>query len=120
MTNRLDHIGALRQLEELDKVRSLLKPKSTKRAALDAEIEEVRLRLPTAILRHYDQRRARGLPAIAPVKRGVCGACHISMSCGSVSELHRSGGTLGVCENCGVFIYLDESEIKGRETRSNR
>jgi predicted nucleic acid-binding Zn-ribbon protein len=120
MTNRLDLFQSLRQLEELDKARSLLKPKSTKLAALDAEIESVRQRLPTAILKHYDQRHARNKPAIAPVKNGVCGACHISMTRSSAAELHRGGGAIHVCENCGVFIYLDDSPAKGSEVQSAR
>lgn len=112
MTNRLDLIQSLRQLEELDKARSALKPRSNKIAALNAEIEAARLRLPTAILKHYDQRHARNKPAIAPVRNGVCGACHISMTRSSAAELHRNGGAISVCENCGVFIYLDESPVQ--------
>jgi predicted nucleic acid-binding Zn-ribbon protein len=120
MTNRLDLIQSLRQLEELDNARNALSTRSNKLAALNSEIEELRLRLPTAILKHYDQRRARSLPTIAPVKRGVCGGCHISITRNSVADLHRSSGTIGVCENCGVFIYLDENEAKGPEVRSAR
>lgn len=120
MTNRLNIIQCLRQLEALDKSRGTLGLKSSKLAPLHAEIDAVRERLPTAILKHYDQRHVRNKQAIASVKRGVCGACHISMTRSSVAELHRSGGTIGVCENCGVFIYLDDSEARGPETQGNR
>jgi len=120
MTNRLDLIQSLRQLEELDKARGLLKSEPVKLAALDAEIVSVRQRLPTALLKHYDQRHARNLPAIAPVKNGVCGACHVSMTRSSADELHRSGGEIHVCENCGVFIYLDENLANGSEIQSAR
>ena len=120
MTARSDLIQCLRQLDELDTARIALKTKSTKLAALNAEIEALRQRLPTAILKHYDQRRARGKPAVAPVKRGICGACHIGMTRSSAADLHRSGGALHVCENCGVFIYLDDSEADGPESSSER
>ena len=112
MTNRLDLIQSLRQLEELGKARSVIKPKSIKLAAINAEIEVVRQRLPTAILKHYDQRHARNMPTIAPVKNGICGGCHISMTRSSAADLHRRGGAISVCENCGVFIYLDDSQTK--------
>ncbi len=120
MTHRPNLIQSLRQLEELDKARGRLKPRSTKLAGLDAEIESVRQRLPTAILKHYDQRHARNKPAIAPVKNGVCGACHISMTRNRTAELHRTGGAIHVCENCGVFIYLDDSQAKGPGIQSAR
>lgn len=105
-----DHIQRLRQLDELDQACKALKPTSDKLAALKAEIESVRQFLPTAILRYYDHRRAHNRPAIAPVRRGICGGCHTAMSRGSAATLRRSGGTLQVCENCGVFVYLDDSE----------
>lgn len=120
MTNRLDIIQHLRQLEELDKTRSALKPRSTKIAALNAEIAAVRLRLPTAILKHYDQRHGRNKAAIAPVKNRTCGACHITMTRSGASALYRGGGAVSVCENCGVFIYLDDSEASGPKVQSNR
>lgn len=112
MNARPDLIRHLRQLDELDTTRGALKARSTKLAALNAGIEAVRQVLPTAILKHYDQRRARGRPAVAPVSHGVCGGCHLAMTRGSLAALHRGGGALHVCQNCGVFIYLDESETR--------
>jgi predicted nucleic acid-binding Zn-ribbon protein len=120
MTNRIDIIHCLRQLEELSQTSKILGPKSSKFAALHAEIDAMRLKLPTAILKHYDQRHARNKPAIAAVKRGVCVACHISLTRNSTLELRRAGGTIGVCENCGVFIYLDDSEANGPAVQSAR
>lgn len=115
MTIRPDLMQRLRQLAELDEARAALKTKSTKLAALNAEIESVRQLLPTAITHHYDQCRSRNKPAIAAVRRGICGGCHLTMTRSSYANLHRSGGALHVCENCGVFIYLDESETPGPE-----
>lgn len=110
MTTPLDIIQCLLRLDELAKASRALGPKSTESAGLAAEIEALRQRLPTAILRHWDHRQARRQPAIAAVRRRICGACHISMPRSKVAELHTSGGSIGVCENCGVFIYLDASE----------
>lgn len=112
MNTRPDLLQCLRQLDELDTARSALKTEATMLAALSAEIEALRQRLPTAILKHYDQRRASNRPAIAPVKRGVCGDCHTEVTRSGFAHLHEDGA-LNVCENCGVFIYLDDHETKG-------
>ena len=74
------------------------------------KIESQRAPLPTSILVHYDQRKARGKLAIAPVRGGVCGACHLSIPSGRVADLRRKPGGLNVCDNCGAFIYLTEEE----------
>ena len=107
----------LLQLDGLDKARDALKTKSTKFAALTSEIASVRQLLPTAILNHYDQCRSRRRPAIAPVRRGICGGCHLAMTRTSYANLHRGDGALRVCENCGVFIYLDDSEVHASEKK---
>jgi predicted nucleic acid-binding Zn-ribbon protein len=120
MTARLDLIQCLRQLDELDKARSAMQPASPKLAALAAEIEALRQRLPTAILKHYDQRRARNKPAIAPVRRGICGGCHVPLTRSSAANLHRNGGAIHVCENCGAFIYPDDRGPDAAETSSAR
>lgn len=119
MTIRPDLMQRLRQLAQLDEARAVLKPRSTKLAALNAEIECVRQLLPTAITQHYDQCRSRNKPAIAAVRRGICGGCHLTMTRSSFANLHRSGGALHVCENCGVFIYLDESGDPGTDVSNS-
>jgi predicted nucleic acid-binding Zn-ribbon protein len=120
MNIRPDLMQRLRQLAELDEARPALKPKSSKLTALDAEIEEVRQLLPTAVTNHYDQCRSRKKPAIAPVRRGICGGCHLSMTRGSYENLRRNTSALHVCENCGVFIYLDEIDAPGSAIPSKR
>ena len=75
------------------------------------KIESLRAPLPTSILGHYDRRQARGQLSIAPVRRGVCGACHLSMPSGRLADVHRKRGELNVCDNCGVFIYLIEDDL---------
>src|SRR5258708_24616329 len=74
------------------------------------KIESLRAPLPTSILGHYDGRKARGKLAIAPVRGGVCGACHLSIPSGRLSDLRRKPGELNDCGNCGEFIFLTEDE----------
>lgn len=120
MTTRSDLLQCLRQLDELDKTRSALNPQSTQRAELSAEIEALRQRLPTAILKHYDQRRSSNQPATAPVRLGICGGCHVPMNPSRFADLRRSIGALHLCENCGAFIYLDDRETQNPDTSTVR
>jgi predicted nucleic acid-binding Zn-ribbon protein len=67
--------------------------------------------LPTSILSHYDKRLTQGKVGVAPVRRGVCGACYIGLPSGRLADLRRKPQELNVCDHCGAFIYLDESEV---------
>ena len=70
----------------------------------------VRRPLPTSILAHYDKRLAQGKVGVAPVRRGVCGACFLALPIGRLADLRRRPQELNVCDHCGAFIYLDEGE----------
>lgn len=120
MATRPDLLQWLRQLDELDTARSALKPHASQRAALSAEIEALRQRLPTAILKHYDQRRSSDQPATAPVRGGICGGCHTPIPPGRLADLRRNGGALHLCENCGAFIYPDDRETQSPDTSRAR
>jgi len=100
----------LRQLAELEGTQRQLKRNSGPNASLAGEIESLRAQLPTSILTHRDAFKARGKLSIAPVTRGVCGACHLAIPRGHVAALRRVTDDLSVCDNCGVFIYLAEEE----------
>jgi len=100
----------LRQLSDLDAAKRGIGARSPKLAELNLQIEGLREKLPTALLTHYDQRRSRGKPAVAAMRNGICGACHLSLPSGRVADMNRGGDAIQVCENCGVFIYLDVSK----------
>lgn len=110
MSQAADILKSLRKLDEFDAVLKKLSEQKEEYRETQKKIESLRALLPTSILGHYDGRKARGKLAIAPVHRGVCGACHLSMASGRLSDLRRKPGELNVCDNCGVFIYLAEDE----------
>ncbi len=110
MTKPENILASLRQLAELDNARRRLSPRARALPEMKLDIAAVRERLPTALLGHYDQRQSRGKPGIAPVRRGVCGACHLALPSGSLADMLRGDGAIQVCGNCGVFIYLAEEE----------
>lgn len=105
MPHQLDTTALLRELFDLDRSTAATKQKSRALAEKNVQIEALRSRLPTSILNHYDNRRARGkLPIAAVNSKGVCGSCHLSMPKGNYSDLKR-GGVVQVCGNCGAFIF---------------
>jgi predicted nucleic acid-binding Zn-ribbon protein len=103
-------LESLRKLSQLDEALRRLSSETREYLKMQGKIEALRSPLPTSILSHYDKRKARGKLAVAPVHRGVCGACHLSIPSGHLSDLRRNPHELNVCDNCGAFIYLAESE----------
>ena len=104
----------LRQLDELEKEILRLPAESPRRNDLDPQIASLRALIPTAILTHHDRMKARGKMSVAPVRNGVCGACHLSIPRGHVIRL-RDPDELNVCDSCGAFIYLSEEESVSTE-----
>jgi predicted nucleic acid-binding Zn-ribbon protein len=74
-------------------------------------IKSVRAKLPEPILGHFDRQKSRGKLGIAPVRGGVCGACHLKMPVGHVAELRHKQDDLALCDNCGTYIYLPPYEM---------
>jgi len=110
MSQAANILQSLRKLAQFDtELRKLPRDTQQYQELLD-KIESQRAPLPTSILVHYDQRTARGKLAIAPVRGGVCGACHLSIPSGRMADLRRKPSELNVCDNCGAFIYLSEGE----------
>lgn len=101
---------SLKRLAELNKMKRRLDLGAPELSAIIAETAATRESLPTAMLKHYDDRLSRGRPAIASVRGGCCGGCHLSLPSGRLAELRRADATLHVCDNCGVIIYQDEQE----------
>lgn len=110
-----NHNAQLRELLDLDNSRRGMKPKSSTFAATSQKIDALRGKLPTALLSHYDARRSRGKVPIAPVIKGVCRACHLSLPRGRVANLSRGDDAVQVCENCGAFIYVESVETTSLE-----
>lgn len=105
--NQADNIIPwLRQLGELEAQERSLGKKDPLLKEIAPQIESLRSLLPTAILAHHDRLKARGKPSVAPVRGSSCGACHLVLPSGSLSELRHGVDALSVCDHCGVFIYF--------------
>jgi hypothetical protein len=87
-------------------------------------VEEIRKNLPAQVLQHYDRLRARGKKGVAPVRRGVCGQCHMQVAVGRLAQLRRQDNIYR-CENCGCYLdFVEEApvvlEMPPRQTKPGR
>ena len=103
-------IEDLRHLAKIDENRRRSDSKSAAFKKLSMAAEEVRERLPTAILKHYDQRVSKGRRGAAKVCNGTCGGCHLSLPSGLLSEMRRKEVALLVCVNCSIFLLPPDPE----------
>jgi predicted nucleic acid-binding Zn-ribbon protein len=111
MENLETIVEGLLELVRLDtQLRKTDKDTAERRQVEDA-INSVRAKLPQPILGHFDRQKSRGKLGIAPVRGGVCGACHLKMPLGHVAELHHRQDDLALCDNCGTYIYLPPDEM---------
>ena len=71
------------------------------------QIAELRAKIPTQILGHYDRLRARGKKGVSVVRNRVCTACHMNVPLGTIMTL-MGGLDIRLCECCGRYLYLPE------------
>jgi predicted nucleic acid-binding Zn-ribbon protein len=98
-------IQSLRKLDHMETQLARNPEGSSETSSLLLDIQAIREVIPTAILRHHDRMKARGKMSVAPVRGGVCDACHLKIPLGHLLKLSHPGD-LSVCDNCGAFIYL--------------
>ncbi len=110
----------LRDIRELHRLEGRTQISGTERSCSGStfkEIEELRKGIPTSILSHYDRLRLRGKESVAPVRRDICGACHLQIPRGVVLHLQGSN-EMGICDHCSAFIYVPESGAVERQESS--
>jgi predicted nucleic acid-binding Zn-ribbon protein len=71
----------------------------------EAAMTELRAKIPSQILGHYDRLVAKGKKGITMVRDQVCTGCHMRVPIGGIMAL-KHGEDLQLCENCGRYLYL--------------
>ena len=104
-------IEGLLELVRLDVQLRKTDKETAERGRVEDAINSVRAKLPAPILGHFDRQKSRGKLGIAPVRGGVCGACHLKMPLGHVAELRHKQDDLALCDNCGTYIYMPPDEM---------
>jgi predicted nucleic acid-binding Zn-ribbon protein len=72
---------------------------------VEASLAELRAKIPSQILAHYDRLVARKKKGVAAVRGQVCSGCHMQVPLGVVMTLRR-GQDIQICESCGRYLYL--------------
>lgn len=71
----------------------------------EVAITELRAKIPSQILGHYDRLVAKGKKGITMVRDQVCTGCHMRVPIGGIISL-KHGEDIQLCESCGRYLYL--------------
>jgi predicted nucleic acid-binding Zn-ribbon protein len=93
----------LARLQDLE----LGKPKDEN---VEETIADLRGKIPSQILGHYDRLMARGKTGIAPVRNQACTGCHMRLPIGVIATLMR-GTDIQLCDSCGRYLYLPDEPV---------
>ncbi len=91
-------------LYELQKIELLPNNNSSES---NAAVDRLRNKISPDLLNVYERYRVRGRKAVAVVRNGVCGECHLRIPMGTLVDLMH-GDEVMRCGNCGRFLYLPE------------
>ena len=121
MAGNLQSQFAMYSAEVLSQLRSLnwlaqeicrVPPESPEGAHLQSQLDAVRGRLPNSILDYHDRLAIDGKPSAAEVVGAACSSCHSRLPRALLDELALPG-RFGVCPNCGLFLWAEESPRLG-------
>ena len=71
----------------------------------EAAKAELRAKIPSQILGHYDRLVVKGKKGITMVRDQVCTGCHMRLPIGTIMTLMHEQD-IQLCENCGRYLYL--------------
>jgi predicted nucleic acid-binding Zn-ribbon protein len=72
---------------------------------VEAAMMDLRAKIPSQILGHYDRLAAKGKKGITMVRDQVCTGCHMRVPIGGIMAL-KHGEDIQLCESCGRYLYL--------------
>jgi hypothetical protein len=78
----------------------------------EKQLEWIRLNVPAPVLLKFERFVVRGKKAVATVRHGVCGECHLRLASGALAGLAYTT-ELHHCDNCGRLLYLPADEPLG-------
>jgi predicted nucleic acid-binding Zn-ribbon protein len=103
-------------VEKLLELQTILLTKPAEGTEAAAKAIELRCEVPSSLLGHFQRQIARGRHAVAVVRNGVCGECHMRLPTSTAASL-VSASDLVLCETCSCYLMLasDELETRRRE-----
>lgn len=86
-----------------------LRAKTPSTPERENEIRLLREEIPAQLLGHFDRLIKQRGAAVAMVRHGVCGECHLRIPRGTLAGLALPKD-LHLCDNCGCYLLLAENE----------
>ena len=106
-------MGMRATVESLYELQQLLLASNPSSPHREARVVELREKVPAPVLAHFDRLIKSGRTAVALVRRGVCGECHLRVCSGTLSSLIRPTD-LYLCDNCGRYLLMPMNEVAAR------
>lgn len=97
-------------IEKLFELQTLLQPQARARGEASGRVKVLREEVPVSFLGHFDRQVSRGRHAVAVVRNGVCGECHMKLPSGVASGLVREDEVM-LCETCSCYLLLPPEEL---------
>jgi predicted nucleic acid-binding Zn-ribbon protein len=94
---------------DLQALQQILRRRARASAAQKARVQQLEKNIVPSMLEHFYHQLACDRRAVALVRNGVCGECHIRLPSATLSELRRPG-LVPLCENCGCYVALPAEE----------
>ena len=102
-----DHIQNLLKLQALDFDEAT--------EVSESQRDELRNRVPSPILAHYERLVARGKKGVAVVRNQVCTGCHMRLPIGTINTLMQNLD-IQLCDTCGRYLFLPEEVASPSES----
>lgn len=91
-------------------LQSLVRRRGVPKPECIEAIEQLRGRIPHAILERFDRMTAQSRDAVALVHHGVCCECHMRIPVAAYASL-VSPEEVVMCEHCGCYLVLAPDEM---------
>ena len=96
--------------EKLLELQLLMLPQAPVQGEAADRVKQLREEVPGALLAHFDRLVAKGKRAVACVRHGVCGECHMRVPSGEAASLARTDDVV-LCETCSCYLMQAPEEI---------
>jgi hypothetical protein len=100
-----------RIIEKFAELQLLVLPQPPTEGPNAARVRQLRFEVPISLLAHFDRKVACGRKAVAVVRNGVCGDCHMRLPLGLAAMLTVSD-EVQRCEHCGSFLLVAPEEVE--------
>ena len=104
----IESLAELHSLNWLERTLPTLPAGTAGHLAMQAQIMELRRRLPVSLLTYHDRMLAKKRPSVVRTASDQCNSCHLRLPSGTAVELNKPNNFV-LCPHCGVFVTQSPS-----------